>query len=319
MNSKIATEMEKFLLKNSTCLISCINYIYKGQIDRYVFLYAVKWPFCYLPGTLYDVTDIGNRIVYADDKLTNKLLNTFGGVEVYFEKNCLDKSLIKIKSTSKDKFIFLGLDAFYCNWSPAYKEKHILHNILIKGFDENNSEYICIDPFSGSICDLRLPESEVIRGYENIRVIHFSDNKKDMNVEKAIMLFRRNYDEKRLKFCFQTFEEDLCHARKLEDLFDSSHPETCAIIRRCKEITISRIGISLMTYYIYKNENYEGFLELSELMYQSAGLWKGCSLLLMRMLLKKSISDAVLQKISDMIEQIASLELTYGRLIDGKI
>lgn len=72
---------------------------------------------------------------------------------------------------ARDGFVLLAGDVFYFPHCPEYREKHLFHLVVLKGYDEARNEWLIVDDNPASVlCDYRYSEQEVAAFYENSTV-----------------------------------------------------------------------------------------------------------------------------------------------------
>lgn len=309
MNQEQKQEACSQVSRNKTCLFECVDFICGKDADVYLPTYIGFFPFCYKKEA---GSDVGNRIQYAENAMFNKLMRRYSGYDVYFEKHDCHTGLQKLREACRDgKSVILGIDAYYCSFSSAYKKTHILHNLVVMACDDAAAQLVCIDPFGNGDSRLRLPMEAYYKGYENIRILEACGNKTAFSKQDMITLLLRNYDADRNADAFKRFYTEVGAVQNMKALFDSMDVRNCALVRKCREAATGRYGIALLfCKYAGQEER-----QIEDYFYESAKIWLCMAMLCMKLLLTGGGFESAKTRLQECILRLGELERNTGKLL----
>lgn len=314
MNREQEQKAEAHIRKNNTCLFACVDWVCGRDINTYLNGFASSFPFCYRTDLC---ADVGTRIVSAENALFNILMRRYSGYNVCFEKHDSYSGIKKLqRACDNGSKIILGMDAFYCGWSSAYQKMHILHSIVVTGYDKGSGEISGIDPFDGKERRVVLPAEAYHLGYENIRVLTPCKDYEKLTEKKAVEILLRNYDERRCEDAFASFCANIGAAVDMAALFDSRDVRNCALIRKCRGAATGRYGIALLLHRCAVIESRGQYGELEDLFYESAGVWQCLAMLCMKLCLTGKSFEETKGKLQAYIEGLGRLERKCGELLE---
>ncbi len=278
------------------CVQATIAYKYLKQLEKHT-LFLMYFGIKYLPEKSSKIyNNFSENCIWSIGDYFQELCN----IKVKREKFTSDSIA---KGLKQGYNILIMQDAFFCKWSPAYRDRHISH--CMWGIEQKDNYILCDDPYNNMY-----NQKQFIEDMNNIEVQIIYIPKLDEAYYKivskvAVDIFVNIIKHRNLKKIKEQYDKlifDLQRTQAFEELFESNDPGNCQLILVARHLSNNYKGIyELLKKFdsLYCSEYANKVLELSE-------NWA----LIFNMLLKNHIKRSICNDgIIDLLRHSCELEM----------
>lgn len=242
-------------------------------------------------------------------RITVEFYNSFGNLYgIEFEEIAPAFTPDFLEAIGETHNILVFLDAYYCNWSEAYKKVHFAHFCVVTSVNHKKKALVCLDPYIGK--EEEWPVDLFILGFiSGYRIKILVDKTPCLDDVKKILFDNVDIEDVKLKYDYAI--NDLSKIVWKRELFETSNPTTCKVIVFSKQISDNYRGLSCLITSI-DNSDSKYYHQLKEIVYmlKCAGeKWHYLNMIFIKLNMKPDLDMKQITVIVKTLREIEKLDI----------
>lgn len=291
-----------------TCNEDSIVAVAEWANYHYELMFSGNWSFVFKKNLKQS---LGASLGVKNNNVRKKLAK-YHGIKVKPVKISPSKIIKIIEHELKQgKPIIVSMDSFLCPWDWNFQKKHISHEFLITGMD-NNEILHCCDGFYMT-CET-ITKEEFIQGFTGECIIFKFKGYEKIYVnwgkilENTVNKLKDNYSFLHAFKSMRSFADNLENLTDIQNeiLGYKNNLFEAPLIKNLEHITYSRRKVAKFLQYLGEETGQTVFYELSNAITKAASQWANVRANLIKIAFSKDIS--VKNQVAAKIREIADLE-----------
>ena len=290
------------------CLLSCLATLAKHYGRDYQIIFSSNWKLQYNSNTVNK--RIGEKIdIVSKTDIVSRSIKFHG-----FSWKMHPYEIIVNHENILDSFypILATVDLYEFKFSDYFKKYHFTHSLIIKEYNLEKEEYLCIDPYF-QYAQYVVPKKDLIICLKKWGEIELYNMPRDLCAEEYIKaitedIMEVNYNNDNYKN-IKSLANDMYNNMNIAFEFDEfrKNLQAVPIMNSIRKVTMYRSAYSSLLDYVYNLYKVESFRVASILIKQSVVLWKTVKGKLLKAYLTHSINREKIT-IYQLVNKIADTE-----------